>query len=57
MFQSGLDHLSLFCGTIGTPGRPPTTTSRGTATSESKVSNVPAHRQKNKILNAANEND
>lgn len=57
MFQSGLDHLSLFCGTIGTPGRPPTTTSRGTATSESKVSNVPAHRQKNKILNAANENE
>lgn len=38
MYQSDLDHLSLFCGTTGTPGKPPTTTSRDTATSGSKVS-------------------
>lgn len=38
MYRSGLDHLLLFCGTTGTPGKLPTTTSRGTATSGSKVS-------------------
>jgi len=38
MYQSGLGHLLLFCGTTGTPGKLPTTTSRGTATSGSKVS-------------------
>ncbi|CDQ90925.1 unnamed protein product [Oncorhynchus mykiss] len=33
---SGRAHLSLCCVTIGTPGRQPITTSRGTATSGSK---------------------
>lgn len=50
MYQSGLDHRSLFCGTIGTPGKLPTTTSRGTATSESKVSNVLFTGKKTKYL-------
>lgn len=36
-YQLSLDHLSLFCDTTGTPGKLPTTTSRGTATSGSKV--------------------
>lgn len=37
MYQLSLDHLSLFCGITGTPGKLPTTTSRDTATSGSKV--------------------
>lgn len=37
MCRLSLDHLSLFCDTTGTPGKLPTTISRGTATSGLKV--------------------
>lgn len=37
MYRLSLDHLSLFCDITGTPGKLPTTTSRDTATSGSKV--------------------